>query len=249
MKPDLDLQAALEAAYAVFQRYPRPKALAAAPTRNPKRVLAQLSNRPLSELTSDDIGGYMGWAMTTVGSVKDYKHFLPRILELAAQGSARVHVGGDPESLAGKIAYGQFADWPADERAAIVTAFDAAWRQALSMSPDEEESEDWLRGLIALGEQVGECLAVWLESHAPMARLHLAGAVSSEIFRRKNARPPFGPGNEYSMYEAYSVWLAGAAVHERLAFWADEIGGDEEAWRLQQALDGPMPPYPEVWRG
>lgn len=98
MTPDPDLQAALDAVYAVFHGYPRPKAFEAAPPRNPKRLLAQLSSKSQTELTSDDINGYMGWAMTTVGGVNDYKHFLPRILELAVQGSARVHVGGDPES-------------------------------------------------------------------------------------------------------------------------------------------------------
>lgn len=249
MTPEPDLQAALNAVYAVFHAYPCPKALEAAPTRDPKRVLAQLSSRGLAELTSDDINGYMGWAMTTIGGVNDYKHFLPRILELAVQGPGRVHVGGDPESLARKIVYGEFAGWPADERAAIVTALDAAWRQALRTSLEEEEAEDWLRGLIALGEPNQERLSAWLENRAPLAGLHLADAVCSEIFWRENARPPFGPGNEYTMYEAYSIWLADGAVRERLNRLTLEIGDDEEAWRLQRALDILMPPYPEVWRG
>jgi hypothetical protein len=249
MTPESDLQAALDTVYAAFGGYARPKVLEAAPSRNAKRVLAQLSSRDLTQLTSDDINGYMGWAMTTVGGVDDYKHFLPRILELAVQGSARVHVGGDPESLAGKITYGHFADWPTEERAAIVIAFDAAWRQALHTSLEEEEAEDWLRGLITLGVSVQTRLTTWLESQAPLPGLHLAHAVCSEIYRRKGARPPFGSGNEYAMYEAYSAWLAGASVRERLEGLAAEIGGDDEAWRLQQALEGPMPPYPEVWRG
>lgn len=249
MTPEPDLQNALDAVYAAFRGYPRPKTLEAAPSRDPKRVLAQLSSKSLAELTSDDINGYMGWAMTTVGGVNDYKHFLPRILELAVQGPARIHVGGDPESLAGKIAYGQFVDWPAGERAAIVAAFELAWRQALRTSLEEEEAEDWLRGLISLGEPVQARLTAWLETSAPLAGLHLADAVCSEIFRRENASPPFGPGNEHAMYKAYSEWLAGASVRERLESLATEIEGDEEAWRLQQALKSPMPPYPEVWRG
>ena len=74
-------------------------------------------------------------------------------------------------------------------------------------------------------------------------------AVCSEILRRKDARPPFGSSDEYVPYEAYSAWLAGPSVRERLECLASEIDDDEEAWRLRQALDGPMPPYPEVWRG
>lgn len=249
MTPEPQLQAALDAVYAAFSGYARPKALEAAPTRNPKRMLARLSSRNLADLTSDDINGYMGWAMTTVGGVTDYKHFLPRILELAVQGPARGHMGGDPESLARKIAYGEFASWSADERAAIMIAFDAAWRQALSTSIEEEESEGWLRGLVVLGEPIQTRLTAWLETSAPLAGLHLADAVCSEIFRRETASPPFGLDNEYAVYEAYSAWLAGDAVRERLECFAVEIYRGEEAWRLQRALEGQMPPYPEVWRG
>jgi len=249
MTPEPHLQAALDAVYSAFSSYSRPKALEAAPTRNPKRVLAQLSSRSLAELTSDDINGYMGWAMTTVGGVNDYKHFLPRILELAVQGPAQSHMGGDPESLARKIVYGEFASWSVRERATIVTAYDAAWSQALRTSLEEEEAEDWLRGLILLGEPVQARLTAWLETSAPLAGLHLAEAVCSEIFRRENAEPSFRPGNEHSMYEAYSVWLASAPVRDRLERLAIEIDGEEEAWRLQRALDGPMPADPRVWRG
>lgn len=247
MTPEPDLQTALDTAYAAFRRYRRPSGLEAAPGRNPRRILAALSARPLAELTSDDIGGYMGWAITTAGGVDDYKHVLPRILELAVQGPARVHVGGDPESLAGKIVYGQFASWPADERAAIIGAFTTAWRQALRTSLEEEEAEDWLRGLITLGEPVEALLADWLESGDPLAGLHLADAVRSETFRRGDARPPFRR-DEYAVYEAYSAWLAGPAVRERLERLVLEIESNEDSWRLEQALDVPMPPYPEAWR-
>jgi hypothetical protein len=249
MTPDPDLQAALDAVYAAFDRYRRPTALEAAPGRDPKGVLARLSAKPLAELTADDFGGYLGWAMTTMGGGGDYKHFLPRILELAVRGPAQVHVGGDPEGLARKILYGQFSDWTADERAAIVAAFDAAWRQALRASPEEEEAEDWLRGLIVLGEPVEAPLAAWLASDDHRAGLHLADAVSSEIFRRSNARTSFGDGDEYAAYRAYSTWLAGPAVRERLERLILEIDGEDEAWRLEQALDIPMPPYPDVRRG
>ncbi len=250
MTPEPALQNALDTVYTAFRHCRRPDALDAAPGRDPKRILADLTARPLSELTADDLGGYMGWAMTTVGGVGDYKHFLPRILELTVQGPARVHVGGDAESLARKIAYGEFFTWWAGERDAIVTAFDAAWRQALRTSVGEEEAEGWLRGLIALGEPVQDRLAGWLETPAPWAGLHLADAVASEVFRRKNARPPFGSGDDYTAYKAYSVWLAGPAVRDRLERMILEIdSNEEEAWRLQQALEVPMPSYPEVWRG
>jgi hypothetical protein len=249
MTPEPDLQAALDAVYIAFQGCRRPTALEAAPGRDPKRILARLSTSPLADLTADDFGGYMGWAMTTVGGVDDYKHFLPRILELCVRGPARVHLGGDPNSLARKIAYGDFPGWPADERAAIVAVFDLAWRQALRASPEEEEAEDWLRGLICLGQPVDARLAAWLASDEPRAGLHLADAVNAEIFRRSNARPSLGGDDEYAAYAAYSNWLAEPGVRQRLERLTLEIDDEDEAWRLEQALDVPMPPYPDVWRG
>jgi hypothetical protein len=50
-------------------------------------------------------------------------------------------------------------------------------------------------------------------------------------------------------YAAYSNWLAEPGVRQRLERLTLEIDGEDEAWRLEQALDVPMPPYPDVWRG
>lgn len=43
-----------------------------------------LLSKPLRQLNKDDIYHFMTSAMTTYGDVNDYKHFLPRILELMA---------------------------------------------------------------------------------------------------------------------------------------------------------------------
>ena len=249
MTPDSDLQAALVAAYAAFSHCRRPTSLDAAPTRDPVRILAELTARPLAELTADDLGGYMGWAMTTVGGVGDYKHFLPRILELSVLGSANDHMGGDPISLARKMMYGAFPGWSADERAAIVTVFDAAWRQTLRAEPSGIAAEEWLRGLIQLAEPIDGRLAAWLASDDLNAGMHLADAVYAEILRRDDAAPPFGPDNPYEAYEVYSNWLASTPVRARLERLILNLENQDDAWRLEMALDVPMAAYPDVWRG
>ena len=55
----------------------------ASPLRDAREILMVLSAVPLRELTGEQVGPYSGWAMTTVGNERDYRHFLPRILELA----------------------------------------------------------------------------------------------------------------------------------------------------------------------
>lgn len=233
MTPGPDLQAALDAVYAAFDRYPPPKVLEAPSHRKPKQLLARLIAKPLALLTAEDIGPYTGWAMTTVGGVEDYKHFLPRILELSVLG-ADVHLCGDPELLAGKIDYGAFSDWPENERAAILGAYDAAWRQALRTFPDEVEAEAWLLGLIELGEPIDARLTTWIDNPDLVAGLQLADAASSEAFRRADPRRPAQMGAR----AGYEAWLAGPAVRQRLERLILEVD-DEEAWRVAQALGLP----------
>ena len=88
------LAAALQQAYQVFANLPRPAHLEAAPHRDGDRMLSSLTAAPLRELTGEQIGPYAGCAITTVGSERDYRHFLPRILELAVEGEVPVVTAG-----------------------------------------------------------------------------------------------------------------------------------------------------------
>ncbi len=80
-----ELQRLIDDCYDAFAPYPPPRSLHA--LRDPVAILATLTSAPLRELTGEQIGPYAGWAMTTVGDVTDYKHFLPRILEQAVRES------------------------------------------------------------------------------------------------------------------------------------------------------------------
>lgn len=84
-----------------------------------------LRRAPLDELTEEDLGRYAFKALTTWGSLADYKHFLPRILELSLRGGDEP--GMDPLVIAGKLEMGRWHEWPAPERAAIQHYFQALW--------------------------------------------------------------------------------------------------------------------------
>lgn len=243
MTPESELRNALDEVYATFGGYPAPKTLEAPDYRKPKRLLALLTAKPLALLTSDDIGPYTGWAMTTVGGVEDYKHFLPRILELAALGS-NVHLCGDPELLANRILYGGFPTWPDKERTAILTVYDAAWRQALRTSPEEVDAEEWLLGLIELGEPIEARLAAWIESNDLQAGLQLASAVRLEAVRLEGPRNMAVDG----VRADYAAWLAAPTVRQRLERLILEVSNDE-TWQVAQALGLPAPPQTGLWRG
>lgn len=105
MKP---LAAAVARLYEVFSEYrPAPHLDACTCCTDPSE-LRMLVLVPLREQTSDDLSRYAHKAMTTIGNVTDYKHFLPRILE----------VGLDTKS---KLEMAQWQTWPQREREAVET--------------------------------------------------------------------------------------------------------------------------------
>ncbi|WP_353777023.1 hypothetical protein [Winogradskyella sp. 3972H.M.0a.05] len=86
-----------------------------------------LFSKPLRELSEDDLGFYMRKAITTLGSVNDYKHFLPRILELVALSSEVKDDFIDFE----KLNYGNWLSWKEEEVFAIKLFFTTLLKNAL----------------------------------------------------------------------------------------------------------------------
>ncbi|MEO1625957.1 MAG: hypothetical protein AAFV25_12435 [Bacteroidota bacterium] len=79
------LQQAIEELYRVFSSYPGNPRMQGSPNYGElDRWNAELFSKPLRELDEDDLCRYAGKAITTWGTAADYKHFLPRILELTA---------------------------------------------------------------------------------------------------------------------------------------------------------------------
>src|SRR4051812_29988453 len=124
------LQSAIEQGYAAFGREPRPTSLEASPLRDADAILRTLTSAPLRDLKDKDIGPYSSWAITTVGTPGDYRHFLPRILELAVSNPS--WPGAEPAVIAGKLKAGGWEGWPADQREAISATFEAAFYAAIA---------------------------------------------------------------------------------------------------------------------
>lgn len=174
-----DLHAAVERAYEVFAAYTQPHRLSASPLRNPDEILGRLSVARLRELTGEDIGPYSGWALTTVGNDRDYRHFLPRILELAV--TEPFWMGTEPPVLAGKLQMADWKSWPAAERAAVTGFIHAAFDASMVQHPNTGHSaSQWLCGLVTLGEESDAALCRWLSATAEDAALQLASFVNDQ---------------------------------------------------------------------
>ena len=101
----------------------------------PDEDAQKIYSNSLRELTEDDLGFYSGKAMTTWGSVDDYKHFLPRIIELYAFN--RYNAWIDLETIYNKLVYGEWAKWPDNERHAILTFVRLNWDEFINQSVNE----------------------------------------------------------------------------------------------------------------
>lgn len=163
-------------AYSVFASVPRPRVLHGSPLRDVDQILRDITSAPLRRLTHGQLGLFATSAITTVGEPEDYRHFLPRILELAIL--RRPDMGFEAWVIAGKLEMAGWRTWPSDERQAIEAVFRAAFRRAIEMDTDEERrADEWLCGLCRLGLDPAPSLAAWRASPTVNAALQLADFV------------------------------------------------------------------------
>jgi hypothetical protein len=227
------LRAALDALYAALAVYSRPNKWEAAQGR-PTNLLQRLGGAPLRELTCAVLGSYSGWAMTTVGEPRHYKHFLPRIAELAVQGDCP-HLGTSPPALASKIIYAGFARWPDLEQQAIRAVFRAAFEQAVTEHPDFVDAEEWLCADLHLGTDISEALQIWAAAPQPNATLQLAASVQSATHRDGDTEPPpFWEGLPASYRPTFDAWLLRPAARANLE--AAMSGAGQDEWLVNEAL-------------
>jgi hypothetical protein len=153
-----DLLEAIENLYDVFQSYPlRPHVEGCTHCVHPEDHM-RLSAKPLRKLTSDDLGRYMFKAMTTWGDNRDFRHFLPRIMELVAQ-EDDLWIAVDKEIVFSKLTYGKWSTWPEREQEAIRAYFVALFNYILDRPLSESElisTENLDLFLCAIGQAVDD---------------------------------------------------------------------------------------------
>ncbi len=172
-----------------------------------------LASKPLRDLTSEDVSFYSFKAMTTFGTVNDFKHLLPRVFELVAT-DPKFPV--DPEiAVGGKLAEADWRSWPEAEKAAVECYLRAFWRDTLSRFPSVVPADACLGSIARAASDLSPFLRYWetaVERDRP-ARLHLAEFVCESIrsLREDRVLGPFWeccPENS----QRVSKWLLNPAV-------------------------------------
>jgi hypothetical protein len=125
-----DLTLAVERLYAAFGKYGLHAPVSGCEHCVMPEDIARIQAKPLRELDAEDLHKYALKAMTTWGEEDDFKHFLPRLFELAAD--ELLHGGGELmiETLFDKLHYTHWKNWPANEQQAFAEFLHAMWARA-----------------------------------------------------------------------------------------------------------------------
>lgn len=153
----------------------------------------ELAAIPLRKLSAAELNRYSFKAMTTWGTQRHFKHFVPRLLELAAEDLLQLE---HPETLFGKLTYGKWRSWTKNERSAVQGYLEAFWPQQLNHPfcfPGDERVHVALGCLAQVCDSLQPFLDVWSTQQSESAAYHLAGLITRD-------------GYEVMTSGSYSLW-------------------------------------------
>lgn len=183
------LRSAIANLYVVFRSYKRAEHMSACDHCTTDRDHADLHSAPLKQLTGRALSRFLFKAMTTWGTVDDFRHFLPRILELYAFDRT---LDVDAEVALGKLTYGQWNNWPSFERDAVSRYLHAYWSYSIGRYPHEPDINSVVCSVVQAIDDVASLLRSWPISTSLPAARHFADFIDlSSVNAAKH--PPIPP--------------------------------------------------------
>jgi hypothetical protein len=234
----MDLDNVIAAAYRVFGAYQRRPHIDACLHCVDAEDQARLRRAPLRALSAADLDLYAFKAMTTWGDAVDYRHFLPRILELAAGTDGRAHPGLDLETIADKLSYAGVPAWPAPEQAVLVAYADAWWAMVLAAEPEQHSAAHDLAALARMVPAPSTLLDRWRVDASRTAALQLADFVRvhwPDVIRHGTLR---GSWASHPAEPTVRAWITDparmTALEDAFARWSSD---ETDARQLGDAAD------------
>jgi len=207
---------AIERLYTAFAPYPLHQYIEGCPCCVSLSDQAKIRSKPLRSLTERDIGRYATKALTTWGTIADFKHFLPCLLELVVT---------DPvfneAILASKLQLAQWNQWPRHEREAIRAYLIALWQYVLlcdDLRGLGHSADDWLTFIGGIVDDLSPFLALWQDSTAAAARRQLASFVcdNGDTLLRKNKLGNVWWKDRPDQMRQAAKWLADPQIQDIL---------------------------------
>ena len=195
----------------------------------------RLITTPLKDLTLDDLDNYAFCAMTTWGSVENFKRFLPRILELA---ESRHQDFTSLEGVFGKLPYGSWESWPEEERQAIKRFLLALWRKVIRDDGEQGTADTVLCAIAQTEIDLEPFLSAWLAETEPSAARHLAAFTlenSQRLCRKHRLANPFWENREAQEIQVLR-WLIDDQPFAFLSAASEDLIGDWNGMPLSEAI-------------
>lgn len=232
------LAEAIKGLYEAFAPYRRRETIEACLHCVGREEQDTLARVPLRTLSCDQLSRYASKAMTTWGEPEDYKHFLPRILELAFSREGRAWPGLDLQLIAGKIQLAGGKSWPQAELRALTNFFNALWQTVLSLDPVESPwaANEVLPSIAAIVEDVSSFLEAWEVDRSLSSIFQLADFIDSnwaDIANRGHLRGPWRDAARERMEQ----WLTDPARRTSLEEAFEQHVDSPSANRLAAAVD------------
>ncbi len=173
------LTEAIEGLYEAFLDYPLALKIEGCPCCVSAENESALHRSPLRELTAEDLSRYAFKALTTWGTENDFKHFLPRLLELVTEENSIIYEV-DIEVLFGKLSYAKWNTWPEPERAAVCRYLMALWLFVLFVPMEAIAVDEYLCGIGQAEDDLSSYLDVWQNLTMDTATNHLVEFVADQ---------------------------------------------------------------------
>jgi hypothetical protein len=194
-------------------------------------------------------------AMTTWGSVEDFKHFLPRLLEIIANAESNETLPQvEAWMVFGKLSYGQWRRWQRAEQQALDAYFDALWSALLARSVEMGKAAwqtptlgEWLCAFAHAHDDLTRFLNQWeAEADHPTEGLTAAAHLARTIIHARDDLLKKGSLN-WDMYDQLAAqegqtvaWLASDVVARLL---------EAAFFRWSESLYAPLISEGHYWLG
>lgn len=233
----MSLAEAVEGLYQAFASYPLRSDMPACSCCTTSEQIAALLSSPLRELDEEQLEDFAFKATSTWGDLEDYKHFLPRILELAGTPGKSFDYGLELWLIAEKLRYNEWTDWPAPEREALEVWFMALWGEILTRYQPGFDGLDDLNFLKHMSAAV-EDLSPFLDKLAARtdlpALLFLADFVINHLGDAMRAK---GGWQKIRQRPTIVEWFSGPARGEALDRGIERYIDDPDAETLATGFD------------
>lgn len=228
---DTGLEPALQRLYDVFGKYPLKTIHACTCGCLPEDRVATLQTKPMQQLLAGDLGSYCNSAIWTWGDAADFKHFLPRILEMLCA----LRHETDIASVLGKLEVAGWSDWEPEEQSAVREYLHAWWRE-INTGPLSDTPEIMATLIDCLPDHEA-LLDVWDRPGAVLQ--NMVDFIFEESNRIINERRIWFVKIENPEFpDTYRRWLCSAALRRRLeqAFWEYADSDPELGARISVCL-------------